>query len=293
MVPDLLHLCELCLGLVLALEGDSKGSISGSLDFSQLENIHGMVDNDKDGYVTLEELHAFSAKTRHAADLKNSIALIRSVDSNNDGLISWEELYGPDDELDNLEKELEKNGTAAAQPLKENGTATFRSLTLEDLNHYKKAMAVQKKKFEAADSDGDGKLSAEELRTLKAPHHDDAVMKVYSDWMLSEKDLDGDGLLSQSELWTEDDNPGLVGHTDDAEFVQLDSDKDGKLTAEEYRRYNSGLHAAEKAFKALLQFADEDKDGRLELNELHGVQHHLGGHDADFHFVEWANHYDL
>jgi len=282
---------RLCLGLVLALQGDS--SISGSMDFSQLESIHGMVDNDKDGYVTVEELHAFSAKTRHAAGLKDNIALIRSVDSNNDGLISWEELYGSDDEIHKLEKELEKNGTAAAQPLTKNGTAADQGMTLEHLSHFKKAMAVQKKKFVAADSDGDGKLSAEELRTLRAPHHDDAVMKVYTDWMLSEKDLDGDGLLSQSELWTEADNPGLGGHTDDAEFELLDSDKDGKLTAEEYRRYNSGLHAAEKAFKDLLELADEDEDGRLELSELHGVQQHLGGHSADFHFVEWASHYDL
>ena len=96
------------------------------------------------------------------------------------------------------------------------------SLTLEELQ------AMSAAKFAEADVDGSGTLSQEEVTTLVTAQM--ALMAANrAQMMIAERDTDGDGLLSASELQP-NSGQGLA-----VMFARLDADADGTVTAEEFQ----------------------------------------------------------
>jgi len=75
---------------------------------------------------------------------------------------------------------------------------------------------------------------------------------------------------------------GERGSRGEMRFEQLDTDKDGKITADEVTA--DGQKRAEKRFGKMLERLDADKDGALSLEELKGGERHaqmLDTLDAD------------
>ena len=92
-------------------------------------------------------------------------------------------------------------------------------ITQEDL------AAKAEERFKAADTDGDGKLSAEEMKAGAEGRRAER-MQARMDRMIERLDTDGDGLISLQEIQSTERGGRF--------FERLDKDGDGGVTAEEF-----------------------------------------------------------
>jgi len=129
-----------------------------------------MIDSNKDGQLSLDELQSFNLDTEKRLALKD-FRPPPGADANKDGAVTLEE----------LEKDIRKHvkGKDAEEELEE-----------------------QKKRFGIADMDKNGKLSGEELVAFFVPslniNHELALLEIEP--MLTPKDADKDGKLSPAEF---------------------------------------------------------------------------------------------
>jgi len=141
-------------------------------------------------------------------------------------------------------------------------------------------------RFTYFDSNGDGTLIL-----------DEAVVLFCYLFRLQALDLDGDGALDPEEfqLVAADAVEGKEDHhveksKAEGEFIfkELDADGDGVLNPHEYFLFESGVYAGAEAWRMLFEMADEDKDGVLIDEELVAVREHKGfGGSAAFHHSKW------
>lgn len=140
------------------------------LNKAQVHYLFPMIDSNKDGQLSLEELQTFDLDTEKRQALKD-FKPPGGADADKDGTVTLEE----------LEKDIGKylKGKAAAEEL-----------------------GIQKKRFGIADTDKDGKLAGEELVAFFLPNldvnHELALLEVEP--MLTPKDTDKDGKLSPAEF---------------------------------------------------------------------------------------------
>lgn len=160
------------------------------LNKAQVHYLFPMIDSNKDGQLSLDELQSFNLDTEKRRALKD-FKPPPGVDSNKDGAVTLEE----------LEKDIRKHvkGKEAVDE-----------------------MEVQKKRFGIADTDKNGKLSGEELVAFFAPsldiNHELALLEMEP--MLTAKDTDKDGKLSPAEF---KDKEGFAEADADKDgFVSLD-----------------------------------------------------------------------
>eukprot|EP00930_Biecheleria_cincta_P025342 TRINITY_DN1805_c0_g2_i2.p1 TRINITY_DN1805_c0_g2~~TRINITY_DN1805_c0_g2_i2.p1 ORF type:complete len:270 (-),score=63.49 TRINITY_DN1805_c0_g2_i2:89-844(-) len=226
----------------------------GMLTHEQLVKAHSLVDANKDGKMSMQELLDFSHKTRVLFTAKDVNIVFEEQDSDKDGKLQFGEILGESDP---------------------------------------ETTAREKAKFEAADLNKDGSLSKEEAAGLFHPEQNQKVLKVVAEQSFGQQDKDKDGSLTISEFWTGDPSNGGGSEEVAKEFKALDADGDGKLSVQEMMRYESGAHHAKMAMEKLIASIDKDSDGHITADELTGGKEWLPGTDAGYHFREWAEQHEL
>ncbi|ONK79695.1 uncharacterized protein A4U43_C01F9100 [Asparagus officinalis] len=162
--------------------------------------------------------------------------------------------------------------------------------------------------FECADEDGNGSLSELELNDLV--HPEDSKNPKVQAWFLREKlsemDVNEDGKLSFEEF--RDRTHSIFTYAHDFEtkdvspmdisaikkFQELDVNKDKFITPEELKPVIHQLHPGEFSYatyytKYLMHKADDDKDGKLTLEEM--LDHPQEFYDAVFEEGQHNYHY--
>ncbi|KAK6926036.1 EF-hand domain [Dillenia turbinata] len=142
-----------------------------------------------------------------------------------------------------------------------------------------------KEQFANADTDRDGTLNFDEFNDFL--HPEDSKNKEIQKWLLREKikqlDSNSDGKLSFEEFrdraydtyrnYFEFENGGDDPPSPEEIFAQLDLDKDRVLEADELRSIMRYLYPGEVSYaqyytKYLIYEADDNKDGKLSLEEM-------------------------
>ncbi|TVU28398.1 hypothetical protein EJB05_19915, partial [Eragrostis curvula] len=116
--------------------------------------------------------------------------------------------------------------------------------------------------FRHLDADGDGRISAAEIRKIRRCTDEEA------EEMVATADSDGDGFISIDELQKVMEG----GDESDlrAAFDEFDENKDGVITAEEVRRVlrRLGLAEAELTAEQMVAAADGNGDGVVSFDEF-------------------------
>lgn len=267
-------------------DSDEEGYLEQEELFSaeQAKGMHATIDTNGDGKLSMAEILEFSKKTRKSIAKQDVSVLLEELDSNKDGKISLEEhmnssfpsvefLEGDEDpeQLSDQEKAEKEAGTKASKEL-------------------------ERRKFKAADHDGDDYLDMDELPAAFYPDTHDGVLALTTDASLKAKDKDGDGHLSLDEFWESgggDEEDETANQQQKADFEQLDADKNGKLSLAEVQHWESGLFHTAAAMTHLFELADEDNDSHISLQELDNSRLPLMGSEAGSYFGEWIEHHEL
>jgi len=199
-------------------------------DKKKMTKLHKKMDIDRDGKLSHNEVIEYHKLTLKDMAAQSTALTLKHSDSNQDGKLSYTEFM-----------------------------ASFHKDSEEEAKEHEKI------KFEAADLNKDGTLDESEIGHMEgaSPH----VIEALASARIKRSDQDGDGKLDLKE-WN-----GQAGLEDDADmkrvFAELDVDGDGKLTAEELYRIESGEYETHSMFRELFAGADTDEDSHLSLDEFH------------------------
>eukprot|EP00927_Polykrikos_kofoidii_P003108 TRINITY_DN1122_c0_g2_i1.p1 TRINITY_DN1122_c0_g2~~TRINITY_DN1122_c0_g2_i1.p1 ORF type:complete len:278 (+),score=65.90 TRINITY_DN1122_c0_g2_i1:87-920(+) len=242
-----------------------------SLNEDQLRRLHGHMDADGDGQLSLKETLEYAKGVTRSIAGKDVRAIIEEIDTSKDGLVSLEEHMADIQNQAQGGNEEEKR----------------------ELAH---RMDIEKAKFLAADENDDHHLEAHEITGLFYPETHDGVLTVTVRETLRQKDKDGDGRLSPMEFWEADESDGEDGQLtaeENSDFENLDTNRDGFLSLEEIRVWEGGHFHTEDAMKKMFEVADKDNNMHLSGDELARARDELSLSDAQYHLIEWAEHHEL
>eukprot|EP00929_Paragymnodinium_shiwhaense_P075669 TRINITY_DN38710_c0_g1_i1.p1 TRINITY_DN38710_c0_g1~~TRINITY_DN38710_c0_g1_i1.p1 ORF type:complete len:282 (-),score=86.16 TRINITY_DN38710_c0_g1_i1:378-1223(-) len=256
---------------VLAAEADLADEVD--LDFlteEQAARILTAADKDGDGRVSLAEMDRLSVEMRHAVARRDIHAVVQEIDADKDGKLSLEEF------LKDMETWVREPGDNEA-------------LKQERLD-------MEVAKFKAADTNGDGFLEGDEMPGVFFPEINDGVLELVTKTTLSEKDINKDGKLTPKEFWEGDvatDQDLSISDEEHADFRRLDTNQDGFIDLDELKVWESGVFHTQEAMARLFIIADKDKDQHITLQEMTDAKEEIGGSDAQYHLMEWAEQLEL
>jgi len=233
-----------------------------------MEAMHKKMDIDGDGRLSLNEVIEFSRLTFKVMAANASADRMEVYDTNKDGQLSFEEMIRDYEDID-------------TNRLSDHEKKILEEQTRTEKQHLKD-------RFEAADTNKDGKLDKNELGQIDWPQASPDVLKALAQTSVKRKDQDGDGKLDPKEFFS-----GLEKNGRWKKFAQLDVDGDGKLSEEELYVKESSEHSILTAFKALFADADTDKDSHLSLDEFHKHMPLMGQHAAADYITEWMFHHRI
>jgi len=256
------------------------------LSAEQFASIHKKVDESGDGKVSLEELIGFSQVARRAVIKKEVDEGFLLMDSNDDGMISLDELLentvgGPQKPEDNLNMEPQ---------------------TADEIAESANTKELETAKFKAADHNKDGFLDKDESIPVLYPEFNDGMLELIASSTMKTKDKNGNGELEHEEFFNslhdefnefEEEKKQDALNIEKADFEKLDLDKNGKINVEELKRWESGRFHTEDAMKGLFEVADEDDNKLVTASELNKARPLLANHVAIPHLQEWVEHYEL
>lgn len=250
---------------------DDQDIEEDDLKEDQLKKLHQLMDLDGNGQLSLAETLAYSRQVAKTIASKEVPKKLEEIDTTKDGRLSLEEHM------------------ADLQSQSDGGDA-------EDIKELASRMEVEKAKFAAADKNKDQHLDIDELMSLFHPETHDDVLSVTVLESLKQKDKNGDGQLTPHEFWEADEADAEDGQLNDEEkndFRRLDLDGNGVLSASEIRSWESGRFHTEKAMKSMFDVADKDGDMHLSLEEMSKARAEIAQSDAQSHLVDWAEHHEL
>ncbi|XP_077373109.1 calumenin-B-like isoform X2 [Festucalex cinctus] len=201
------------------------------------------IDEDKDGFVTMEEMKKWLQDVQKRWIYKNTELQWDIFDLNGDGVVSWDEY---------------KNVTYVKI---DDDTETNEGL------NYRQIMAREERRFMIADLNGDQKANKTELAAFIHPEHFKHMEEIMVLEMIEEMDKNGDGVIDIGE-YTDD----MYRHDgkrepewvimDRKQFTEVrDKNKDGKMDVQEVREWilTTEYDQDEAEAKHLIYEADKDK----------------------------------
>jgi len=251
---------------------------------SRLRKLVVRMDHNRDGFVDMEELTTWTIVSLYniaGADAREDFSF---VDENSDNSMSWgevsQESYDIDpDDNDSFSKEIEDNS--------------------DSFREYNKMYNRDKARFDAADIDGDEKLTETEFVLFKNPLKDEAVKTAVIAECLNAVDTDKDGKINLQEYLNDWHVPP---NKNDEDFIELETDrfndeydrnKDGFLTGDELLFWLSpdNTEIAIDEAEHLIDMCDEDEDEKLTPEEI--VENHDLWVDSDAtEYGAQLRHYD-
>jgi len=250
-------------------------------DPQKMEAMHEKMDIDGDGRLSLKEVIEFNDLTFKDMAAKASADMEKDgYDTDKDGKVSFEELWNV---------------------FQEDFDHQFEGFDIQDKaktaheEHQKREKQHTKERFEAADTNKDGKLDKNEFGHFEHPQASPDVLKALVKARVKRKDQDGDGKLDSKEYFADEDMTGYDGNEEKIKkaFSRIDVDGDGKLSEEELYMQETGEHHVLSAFKALLADADTDKDSHLSLDEFLKHMPLIADHKAAGYIHDWMLHHEI
>eukprot|EP00927_Polykrikos_kofoidii_P063064 TRINITY_DN57871_c0_g1_i1.p1 TRINITY_DN57871_c0_g1~~TRINITY_DN57871_c0_g1_i1.p1 ORF type:complete len:263 (-),score=65.10 TRINITY_DN57871_c0_g1_i1:29-817(-) len=262
-MSNLMRISWMALALLwMALGQESQEAI---VTADRLRGLHGVMDGDRNGNVTLDEVIQYGRIVGQAIEDKDAGDLFASIDTSKDGKVTLMELV------------------AATKKHLANETAV--KLNAEE------EMATAR--FSAADLNRDGMLDTQEVRGLHFPSIRNGVPSFSLQEAFDDLDKDSDGLLSANEFWGADGADKPLTDDESAVFLKVDTDTDGFASIEEYFIWEAGHLHQDEALKELFHTADMDESLHLTVDEMLDAQEALGDNDALHHLLEFSNHNEL
>jgi len=239
----------------------------------KLGDIHGKIDNDSNGQVSLDELKKWMAKAQHRYAETDAKDNMENYDKDDDKKITFDEYkkgaYGFLKESGELKDVFNPDEYPKFQ--KDHA----------DNEYYAKSIAKDERRYKAADKNGDSSLDADELAGFLHPETKEDMRHINAIETIEEMDKDGDNQISLDEfladLSPDDIDANKSGDTPEwiqeekKNFTEVhDTNKDGKLDAEEVKRW---IFPAEEDYlddeaQHLLKEADANNDGQLSKDEM-------------------------
>jgi len=220
------------------------------------------IDLDGDGYVSHNELVKHTVKALYSMDEEEAESEFIDADIDGDDRVRWneyvEEFYG-------------------LEPSDQNNILSMDTDTGTEFN---KMYARDKGRFHAADKDGDGALTLIEYTNFKNPLKSEDLRELAISWALRDVDKDSDGKISLQEFLNDYmTKPGEGLEFYGEEYVESQTDKfhedfdtngDGFLSGEELSLWMGpdNTEIAIEETEHLIDMCDEDKDGKLTIDEI-------------------------
>ncbi|XP_029819113.1 reticulocalbin-1 [Manacus vitellinus] len=223
----------------------------------RLGKIVDRIDDNKDGYLTTEELKTWIKRVQKRYIYENVAKVWKDYDLNKDNKIAWEEYkqatYGY--YLENPEE--------------------FQDAT--DQHSFKKMLPRDERRFKTADLDGDLAATREEFTAFLHPEEFEHMKNIVVLETLEDIDKNGDGFVDQDEyiadMFANEEGgpePDWV-ITEREQFADFrDLNKDGKMDKDEIQHWilpQDYDHALAEA-RHLVYESDADKDQKLTKEEV-------------------------
>jgi len=252
------------------LEEDDSGLNIDMPTSEQMRKLHAIMDANADGKVAMAESLDFAKMIRKDIVRRDVSTILDELDSDRDGRLDLKEL------LKDLEIWLHEAEEGDKEP------------------QVRKELEIAK--FKAADANGDGFLTDEELAPVFYPETHEGVLAIATGHTHRRKDVDGNGQLSPVEFWEGDGIDGsdvAISKEEAADFARLDKDGSGSLSIEELKTWEGGSFHLEDAMQKFFDVADKDNDMHVTADEFANARDVLSGSDAQYHFMEWTEHHEL
>lgn len=253
---------------LLAFRGrseDEEESTEERLTVKQIGALHRAFDGDGNGKVSMAEVLAFSAEVRKTIAKQDVLGLMEETDADKDGKMSLAELL----------KSEEEGAERADSAYQQDAEAR---------------VALETKKFAAADADKNGLLEKDELTSFFFPENNDVVLQLTAQANLEARDADKDQLVTAEELYGTVHQDQALNDEEMEYFKKLDKDGSGKLDLQELLPFESGVMHTEESLRSLFEIADSDTDGHITVDEFQAARDTIPGTDAQYHLDDWAEH---
>lgn len=215
--------------------------------------IVGKIDDNKDGYVSEDELKIWIKRAQQKYIFDNVQNQWNDFDTNNDGYIGWEEY---------------KNVTY--------GSYLDSPQTDTDFN-YAQMMQRDERRFRMADKNGDMYVNKEEFTAFLHPEEFSHMKDIVVQETIEDIDKNGDGYIDLQEYIGDmyspengEEEPDWV-KSEREQFAEFrDKNNDGKMDRQETLDWilPEDYDHAEAEAKHLLHEADVDRDGKLTKEEI-------------------------
>ncbi|XP_008104801.2 reticulocalbin-1 [Anolis carolinensis] len=223
----------------------------------RLGKIVDRIDDNKDGFVTTEELKNWIKRVQKRYIFENVAKVWKDYDLNKDNKISWDEY------------KQATYGYYLENPV------DFQDAT--EQHNFKKMLPRDERRFKRADLDGDSEATREEFTAFLHPEEFEHMKDIVVQETLEDIDKNEDGFVDQDEyiadMFAHEDGgpePDWV-ITEREQFADFrDLNKDGKMDKEEIRHWTlpQDYDHAQAEARHLVYESDVDKDQKLTKEEI-------------------------